>query len=63
MLALTYHTTKRLPNAVLEIVQRHTTLERILAWTSNIADMVQMDEFSSDIVIAVGEFWLDYDVT
>jgi hypothetical protein len=63
MLSLTYHTTKRLPDAVLEIVQRHTTLERILVWTSNIADMVQMDEFSSDIVIAVGDLWLDYDVT
>jgi hypothetical protein len=63
MLALTYHTTKRLPDAVLEIVQRHTTLERILAWTTNITEMVQMDEFSSDIVVAVGDLWLDYDVT
>ena len=63
MLTMTYYTSKMLPENVLEIVQHHTTLERILAWTANIAAMVQMDEFSSDIVIAVGDLWLDYDVT
>ena len=63
MLSITYRTSKRLPENVLEIVRHHTTLERILTWTTNIADMVQMDEFSSDIVIAVGDLWLDYEVT
>jgi hypothetical protein len=63
MLSITYHTSKRLPDDVQRIVQRHTTLERILSWTTNIVEMIQMDEFSSDIVIAVSEFWLAYDVT
>jgi hypothetical protein len=63
MLSITYHTAKRLPDDVQSIVQRYTTLEGILAWTTKSIALVQVDEFSSDIVIAVGEFWLAYDVT
>lgn len=63
MLPITYHTSKQLSKNLLETVQGHTTLERILAWTTNITAMVQMDEFTSDIVLAVGDLWLVYDVT
>ena len=63
MLPVAYHTPKQLPDTLLEILQRHTTLERILAWSTNIAAMIQMDEFSSDIVLAVDEWWIVYAVT
>jgi hypothetical protein len=63
MLPVNYHTTKKLPDNLLETLQSHTTLERILVWTTTIAAMTQMDEFSSDIVIAIDEWWIVYDVT
>ena len=63
MLPVTYHTSKQIPDTLLQTLQSHTTLERILAWTTTIAAMTQMDEFSSDIVIAIDEWWIVYDVT
>lgn len=63
MKPITYHTDRRLPDALLATVQEHTSLEDLLAWASNITDMVQQDEFHSDIVVRVEPFWLVYDVT
>jgi len=63
MFPIIYHTAKRLPDDLLATIAGHTTLEKLLAWTTTIAAMVQQDEFSTDIVIATAGLWLVYDVT
>jgi hypothetical protein len=44
-------------------LSRHTILERVLRDGLQIEDVVPMDEYTHDVLVALGPRWLVYDST